>query len=155
MWPDVPLQATECALYYCVKAVDSRMAGNQLLENITEFSSKRVRASSDAPQDTADSLEFNPLAFAGGYNADLYLKSPNASDPGFHVTTGALMAISAYIRSLFLANYTDALGAQDLPSSFPRVRQELDTNLGTAGAVGLNGAGQSLDLEHDECDERL
>ncbi|KFZ06898.1 hypothetical protein V501_06970 [Pseudogymnoascus sp. VKM F-4519 (FW-2642)] len=131
------------------------MAGNQLLENITEFSSKRVRASSDAPQDTADSLEFNPLAFAGGYNTNLYLKSPNASDPGFHVTTGALMAISAYIRSLFLANYTNALSAQDLPSSFPRVRQELDTNLGTAGAVGLNGAGQSLDLEHDERDERL
>ncbi|KFZ16751.1 hypothetical protein V501_02077 [Pseudogymnoascus sp. VKM F-4519 (FW-2642)] len=118
IWPEVPLQATECGLYYCVKAVDSRIEGNQLHENITEFSSKRGPASDDP---------YSPA----------YITSPNASDPVFYVHHSPVTAISEYIQSLFVANYTDPY---DLPDpSLPRVRQEIDTILGMSGAVGLNG----------------
>lgn len=74
LWPDVRLQATECALYYCVKDVSSSMEGNQLLENITEATDavgdpeSWQRGSSKSslgpeyvpPPDEVNSLEFNP-----------------------------------------------------------------------------------------------
>jgi hypothetical protein len=41
LWPDVPLQAMECAIYYCVKNVTSSMEGNRLSESITEVNSVR------------------------------------------------------------------------------------------------------------------
>ncbi|OBT73795.1 hypothetical protein VF21_07999 [Pseudogymnoascus sp. 05NY08] len=150
IWPDVPLQATECALYYCVKGVDSRMEGNQLHENITELSSKREAAFDDTSR-PAYSPVSNFTDKGRGYAADLYLTSPNSSDPAFFVNGGSVIAISAYIQSLFIANYTDPLGgqgpfaelftAQDLvdPSS-PRMHQEIDTSLGISGAMGINGA---------------
>lgn len=35
-WPDTPLKATECGLYYCVKRIESRFENNLMWENITE-----------------------------------------------------------------------------------------------------------------------
>ncbi|KFY93393.1 hypothetical protein V500_03723 [Pseudogymnoascus sp. VKM F-4518 (FW-2643)] len=82
LWPDVRLQATECALYYCVKDVSSSMAGNQLLENITEATDavrtpdSWHRGPEDSslgpeyvpPPDEVNSLEFNPRYSAAGYS---------------------------------------------------------------------------------------
>ncbi|OBT83439.1 hypothetical protein VE02_07869 [Pseudogymnoascus sp. 03VT05] len=131
IWPEVPLQATECGLYYCVKAVNSSVEGNQLHENITEFSSKRDPASGD-PSSPASFPDTGP-----DYQADLYITSPNASDPVFYVHQSPLNAISEYIQSLFVANYTDPYASPD--PSLPRVRQEIDAILRMSGAVGLNG----------------
>lgn len=35
-WPERPLLATECAVYYCVKTIDSTMEGNIIRENVNE-----------------------------------------------------------------------------------------------------------------------
>ncbi|KFY40222.1 hypothetical protein V495_05544, partial [Pseudogymnoascus sp. VKM F-4514 (FW-929)] len=137
IWPDVPLQATECALYYCVKAIDSRMEGNQLHENITEYPS---RLSPLDPLPSVYNLEYNPVLPNGAFGSQVKLVTINTSDNPFRVTDEPVMAISSYIQSFFLVNYTDSHGAFDILSSVPGVRQYLDTTLGIPGAVGLNGA---------------
>ncbi|KFZ01163.1 hypothetical protein V500_00867 [Pseudogymnoascus sp. VKM F-4518 (FW-2643)] len=95
MWFDVPLHATECALYYRVKVVGSRMEGNQLYENITEFSTKRELASDDP-----DSPGFKPRPYVDASNFGLCLASPNASDAAFYVASGSVIYQRIHPKSL-------------------------------------------------------
>lgn len=155
MWPDVRLQATECALYYCVKDVSSSMAGNQLLENITEATDavrdpeSWRRGPDDSsfgpeyvpPPDEVNSLEFNPRYSTAGYS-ELALQSPDNNT--YTVGAGSVMSISAYFQSLFLANYTNANGPQAISDFGPEAIDELK-NFGKLAklakrVVGINGA---------------
>lgn len=34
--PDLPIRAAECAIYYCVKTIDSKIEGNIIHENVAE-----------------------------------------------------------------------------------------------------------------------
>lgn len=155
MWPDVRLEATECALYYCVKDVSSSMAGNQLLENITE-ATDAVRTPDSwhrgpndpslgpeyvPPPDEVNSLEFNPRYSAAGYS-ELVLQSKD--NETYKVSSASVMSISAYLQSLFVANYTDANGPQAISDFGPKAVDELN-NFGKLaklanGVVGINGA---------------
>jgi hypothetical protein len=142
LWPDVPLQAMECAIYYCVKNVTSSMEGNRLSESITEVNSVRdpdswQRFDSEdvppPPPEEADSLEFNPRYPEARYS-DLRLKVTEPDLPySDRVIVGgdSVTSISGYFQSLFLANYPNGPG--------PGVTEELEKKLGK-GAVGVNGA---------------
>ncbi len=147
VWPDVTLQATECAIYYCAKSVSSERKANRLVENITEI--RTVQAPDSwhrIPKDSEKGnfpkftpppgdLEFNPLYSLATYS-DLVLSDPSAKsvhDNGtYSVNDGSVKSISEYFQGLFLVDYS---------RGFPvtGVVDALEKLLGK-GAVGVNGA---------------
>ncbi|KAJ4172712.1 hypothetical protein NW754_002915 [Fusarium falciforme] len=76
-WPNIPMKAEECSLYYCIKMVDSEVQGNQLFENITE----------------ADDLK---LTGPG-----------NLSTEPMSVSSDTVMALSHHMQDLLLGNWTN------------------------------------------------
>lgn len=143
LWPDIPMKATECALYYCVKNVDSSIEENILIENITEASGARRRPDSwerghelkgalpDSiiPPDQISSLEFNKNWSAVSYSA-LVLDFPNnKSESRYSISDYSIKSLSAHMQELFLANWTGG----------SRMRTEIEKKLGKE-AVGFNGA---------------
>ncbi|KAK4039161.1 hypothetical protein C8A01DRAFT_16797 [Parachaetomium inaequale] len=142
VWPNVTMQAMECAIYYCVKKVTSSMESNQLFENITEVhtvqdpdSWQRIGNNSEDSQfppfvPPPGNLEFDPLYSLASYS-DLHLNDPSTNEP-YKVNDDSVKSISAYFRSLFLANFS-----RDVP--VPGMADELEKLL-HKGAVGVNGA---------------
>lgn len=45
-WPDIPVEAVECALYYCVNRYTSRVTNGEVLEDVQEIKKTRRNASS-------------------------------------------------------------------------------------------------------------
>ncbi|KAK6220136.1 hypothetical protein QIS74_05638 [Colletotrichum tabaci] len=143
LWPDVPLKATECALYYCVKNIDSKIEGNRLVENIAEAkdalrdpeSFQRYPELNNSLPETViteeanGTLEFDKYWSAVGYS-DLRLWFPdNKTQNYFRISSGSVLAIGEHMQKLFRANLT---GSSDQ-------RDEIEKKLGRA-AVGFNGA---------------
>ncbi|UPL00378.1 hypothetical protein LCI18_011312 [Fusarium solani-melongenae] len=140
-WPNIPMQAEECSLYYCIKMVDSEVQGNQLFENITEADGwirdpESWKRSDDyelpkmntPPDDEVDSLEFNVWYSAAQYS-DLKLKGPgNLSTEPMTVSADTVMALSHHLQDLFLGNWTNTTV----------IRKSIQETLGK-GAVGFNG----------------
>ncbi len=141
VWPDVALQATQCAIYYCVKNVTLSMEVNRLSENITEVytvldpdSWQRAPHNSNLPQfpkfdPLLGSLEFDPLYSLARYS-DLRLIDPSTNG-SYRVDDALVKSISAYFQSLSLAEFS-----RDAP--VPGVADELEKVL-HKGAVGVNG----------------
>ncbi|GKT85721.1 hypothetical protein CT0861_02939 [Colletotrichum tofieldiae] len=142
-WPDVPLQATECALYYCVKNINSRVEGNQLIENITEATDARrdpgswergAELKNGLPENVITeeangTLEFDKYWSAVGYS-ELRLEFPNnATQDYFRISPTSVMSIGAHMQQLFRANLTGSVDQ----------REEIEKKLGK-GAAGVNGA---------------
>ncbi|KAK1974446.1 hypothetical protein LZ30DRAFT_408673 [Colletotrichum cereale] len=142
-WPDVPLQATECALYYCVKNIDSKVEGNQLIESITEATDairdpdswKRFPEyenglpESVITEEANGTLEFDKFWSAVGYS-DLVFKFPdNMTQPWFWVSPTSIKSIGSHMQQLFRANLTGGSSQ----------REEIEKKLGK-GAAGFNGA---------------
>ncbi|CAG8232295.1 unnamed protein product [Penicillium nalgiovense] len=119
-WPEIPLLATECAIYYCVKTIDSTMEGNIIRGNVSEAtdavrdsnyfllsgSQDYMAPENMPPVNESAPLEFNELyAYAG--RDDLVLHFPdNSSKPSYSVTANAVWALSQYMQTLFSINIT-------------------------------------------------
>lgn len=142
-WPDVPVRATECALYYCVQRINTTVVGNDIRETATDAHAKRDPKSwqpvikpfkyygpenLEAP-DASDSIEFRKKNWAIDHT-DLLLHFPDdSSKPVYTLSQKAVKSISAYFQSLFLSDIftgTDARAA---------VAKALGND-----AVGFNGA---------------
>ncbi|KAF7541976.1 hypothetical protein G7Z17_g11847 [Cylindrodendrum hubeiense] len=149
-WPDVRLNAMECAIHYCVQTIDSAVEGNQLMENIEEATDairdpdswERGPEHEDnlpeniPPDDEIDSLEFDSRYSTVSYSS-LVLKFPNNdTEPWYTVGEKSVKSLSAYFQGLFLKNYTDRA----------RVKKEVEKKLGK-GAVGFNGASFGPDTD--------
>ncbi|KAI8651609.1 hypothetical protein NCS55_01406400 [Fusarium keratoplasticum] len=140
-WPNIPMKAKECSLYYCIKMVDSEVQGNQLFENITEAdgwirdpeswerrNNDELTKINTPPDDEIDSLEFN-LWYSAAYYSDLKLRGPgNLSTEPMSVSSDTVMALSHHMQDLLLGNWTNTTD----------IRKSIQEKLGK-GAVGFNG----------------
>ncbi|KAF4998529.1 hypothetical protein FDECE_11770 [Fusarium decemcellulare] len=156
-WPNMPMQATECSLYYCIKQVDSEVQGNQLFENITEAdgwirdpdswerqdTDEKLTKQNTPPDDEIHSLEFN-LWYSAAYYSDLRLTQPNDSlTDRVSVSADSVMALSHHMQKLLLGNFTNTTSIQ----------KSIAEKLGK-GAVGFNGVsygpeGEELAMDVD------
>ncbi|TDZ30565.1 hypothetical protein CTRI78_v011867 [Colletotrichum trifolii] len=142
-WPDVPVKATECALYYCIKQVDSVIEGNQLKESVTEApgtrrdpdSWERLNEKADGqpeniiPKDEKGTLEFNKYWSVVSYT-DLVLEfTDDRVDGRYLMSADSVKALSSHFQDLFRGNWDNSTD----------LREALDRKLGN-GAVGFNGA---------------
>ncbi|RSL69285.1 hypothetical protein CEP53_002284 [Fusarium sp. AF-6] len=146
-WPNIPMKAEECSLYYCIKMVDSEVQGNQLFENITEADGwirdpeswerredDELTKINTPPDDETDSLEFNLWYSAASYS-DLKLKGPgNLSTEPMSVSSDTVMALSHHMQDLLLGNWTNTT----------EIRKSIEEKLGK-GAVGFNGVSRGPD----------
>ncbi|KAF6812582.1 hypothetical protein CMUS01_13026 [Colletotrichum musicola] len=156
-WPTIKLDASECALYYCLKNVTSTVKVNELTESFTEFdgvtrtpgsrndigSSSQVqdllrenarKSEFQAPADEARSLEFHKMWSVLGYNS-LGLRDP--SRPllrSAEVQEDSIKSLSAHFQGLFRwkAWFDNATIRESL--------QNISGIMGLEDAVGFNGA---------------
>ncbi|KPM39707.1 hypothetical protein AK830_g6852 [Neonectria ditissima] len=149
-WPDIPMRAMECAVYYCVKTIDSAVTGDRLVENITE-ATEYVRTSDSwergserennlkentPPDDERDSLEFDSRYSVVEYS-DLVFGIPNNyTESLYRVDHKSVKSISAYFQNLLRANHTGS----------PRQKREIEKKLGK-GAAGFNGVAIGPDMD--------
>jgi hypothetical protein len=156
-WPDSPIRAEECALYYCVKSVNSSVHGNIIHEDVKERKDAiRDPASwqtaidpteeSFAPEnipkdnDTLYSLKFHDT-YAAITMDDLAFYFPdNSSQPQYRVTQHAVKAISAYFQQLLLV---------DGYNSNKEIRDVANKLLGMTDAVMYNGFSFNFQLVPD------
>ncbi|KAJ0309417.1 hypothetical protein COL516b_002661 [Colletotrichum fioriniae] len=143
LWPDIPMQATECALYYCVKRINSAVEGNQIQENVTEAldsrrdpdSWKRSSEYEDGQPENVISKEANgTLEFdkywSAVYNTDLRLEFPHISNEGYYrISQDSVKSMGAHMQELLRTNLSGTLDQ----------REEIEKILGS-DAVGFNGA---------------
>lgn len=141
-WPDVPVRATECALYYCVKSIDVKVESNSLQENATEETdAKRDPSSWNAteigsyaaihempPQSELESLEFNKYS-TDFPRTDLKLYYPNNRImPNYTIDDSTVWSVSAFFQGLLSDNITAS----------PSIRAAISKALPNK-PVGLNG----------------
>jgi hypothetical protein len=142
-WPEMPLLANECAIYYCVKTINSTLEGNIIRENVNEatdavrdpnsflLSPRRLdhlALENMPPVNESAPLEFNEL-YAYAYLDDLVLQFPdNSSKPPYSITANAVWALSLYMQNLFSTNITTGSNITTAMSDVPR-----------QDAVGYNG----------------
>ncbi|KAH6686302.1 hypothetical protein F5X68DRAFT_262105 [Plectosphaerella plurivora] len=142
VWPNIPMLATESALYYCVKNVTASVVDNKFHEEVTEVSGVTRTIDSwdaalldenngtyQAPPEEARGLVFESSWSWRGYN-DLQLQVPD-HDGLFTVTPISVFSISAHLQSLF--RWPDWHNSTT-------VRQRLEAVPGMAKAVAYNSA---------------
>ena len=115
-WP-VPVRATECAVYYCVKNIDAEVKGNKITENAAVTAGAKHGADSWKPLwqnlpeyyqpqniPPADNLtassfmQITPVSTA----RTLSLNSPDDSSKSqFRITQAPIKSISAHFQSTF------------------------------------------------------
>lgn len=113
-WPDLPIEATECALYYCIKQYNASVYNGVLYENETTI--QNVRRSPDSWQiqqtrypggpdpsrfensTAVRSLEYSNQT-AGLYWSDLMLESDSGSK--YNVSQQGVHGTSAYFQNTF------------------------------------------------------
>ncbi|RJE21872.1 hypothetical protein PHISCL_05790 [Aspergillus sclerotialis] len=147
-WPDVPIRASECAIYYCAQSINSRIDGNTIYENATQ--DPQVKRDPDSwqpiftpidekyvpenipPGNKMSSLEWNER-YSVIKREDLVLHNPeNSSSPKYVLAESAVKSISSYFPSLLTANLTGS----------PNVTAAIAKKLGEH-AVSYNGARMS------------
>ena len=123
LWPDSPVRATECALYYCVKNIDVKVENNTISENTTRAAdAKREPGSfkvSDSeltdlyspenipPENMRDSLEFDEH-YSFVRHSDLVLSFPNDSNkPSYKVDSSSVWSLGTFVQNLLSANITN------------------------------------------------
>jgi hypothetical protein len=123
-WPDTPLKARECGLYYCVKRIEARFENNLMQEHITEATEFSLTPESWTPADggnfgSVEDLKADiPKAYLpnGELPTDMIYdkytscvsrnlpKFENTADKGgptYSVRRETIMAISEYIQSIW------------------------------------------------------
>ncbi|KAH0432167.1 hypothetical protein CcaCcLH18_06665 [Colletotrichum camelliae] len=141
-WPNLSLKAIECALYYCIKTVESKVENARLAEVVTEAAgSRRDEYSWDssignsrlspeyrAPLDEVRSLEFHKLWSVADYTP---LRIMLNSRERVTIESKSIKSIGAYIQGLFRWEpwFNDT-----------KILNELHRLEGMENAVGCNGA---------------
>lgn len=105
VWPNVPVTATECALYFCVKEIQSQMVGNKLVENATEASYQRVHSEEHSRLFGSDGI-FSTLEFVANMTEDKiqdhlslnYTSADGSTTTNYVVATNAYLPISHYLE---------------------------------------------------------
>ena len=143
-WP-VPVRATECALYYCVKTIETAVESNNVIENATEATDAKLRPDSWLPQhvpledyysvhnippssDELESLEYHDRFSYIARNPLTFHFPGNPSKPEYAVTPVAVHTINAYFQELFVSFHSYA----------PYVNLSIFETLG-GGAAGFTG----------------
>ncbi|KAF9632994.1 hypothetical protein BFW01_g3857 [Lasiodiplodia theobromae] len=109
VWPDLPVAATECALYYCVNRYASSVHNGTLHEDITAVAGAKRAADSWALVDfpeawepynetMAQSIDFDDN-FSAAKRSDLAIETPDGQL--FNVSQTAVDSISAYFKLTF------------------------------------------------------
>ncbi|KAH6889839.1 hypothetical protein B0T10DRAFT_513043 [Thelonectria olida] len=106
-WPDLPLEATECALYYCINNYTTRVQDGILSEISSQLTATRhpqswVPMNLDSqvlPEPYLSNLEFDDN-LSGIVRSDLQLVSPN-SHATYNVSQTAVDSISSFFQSTF------------------------------------------------------
>jgi hypothetical protein len=113
-WPDTPVRATECALYYCVKSMEPRVEAHVVNDGAKEVQGmKRLQSSwgvvggkndSVAPENIPkhpDSLEFdNKTSFLTREPLALYSPDENPPRRMYNITSNGVFSISALFQDL-------------------------------------------------------
>ncbi|KAH7161109.1 hypothetical protein EDB81DRAFT_682497 [Dactylonectria macrodidyma] len=170
-WPDIPMQATECAVYYCVKTVNASVEGNKLIEKVVEAKTARrdpesweYRSDNDddifpeniPPADERDSLEFN-RNYSVIERSSLSLKFPESDtrrkNQDYEIAQASVKSISAYVQNIFLGK----LPNMDEDQIQVLAKKKLGKNaVGfNSAAIGPGTAGDSTSLGMDAYPPRL
>ncbi|KAH7308095.1 hypothetical protein B0I35DRAFT_483377 [Stachybotrys elegans] len=113
-WPNVSMKASECALYYCIQNITSRVDNFRLHEEVSELVG--VTRSPDswdsgldgnddlppeyhAPPDEARALEFHELWSVADYES-LELDVPMSSE-SYRIEADSIKSLSAHMQGLF------------------------------------------------------
>lgn len=144
-WPDAPVRASECAVYYCVQNINTTVEGNTIYENTTEDTQAKRDPNSwqpkyspldekYAPENLPPDHQMSSLEWDERYSAisreDLILYYPqNSSDSTYTLAETAVKPISAYFPSLLTVNMTGSVN----------ISRVIAERLGEH-AVGYNGA---------------
>ena len=113
-WPKVPMQAMECAIYYCVQNIEASVTGNTLHERQVENKTfVRNRDSWERyqepehggerftpPADERDSLEFHPQYSVADYT-DLELERADGMGGVYWIHEDSVKSLSAYMQNAF------------------------------------------------------
>lgn len=149
-WPEVPIRATECALYYCVKTIDVKVEQNALYESyLSENATEDTDAKRDPdswqyrnidywkenygseyvpPDDELANLEFDKH-YSAAMRSDLKLHFPhNSSKPEYNINAPTVWSVNDYVRQLLSTNITES------PSIHAAISKVLPNN-----SVGFNG----------------
>lgn len=126
-WPNMPVSAMECALFYCVNNYEitvSNGALQQSSEQATDFT--RASDSWDVPKEYASQMtksQLNSIAFDKMFSAiprsDLALESPT-NGSRFSIAPVAVNSISHYYQSTFASQLYD-LNITETPSKKGRL----------------------------------
>ncbi|KAK2761701.1 hypothetical protein FQN54_001529 [Arachnomyces sp. PD_36] len=149
-WPNVSLSATECAIYYCVKTIETRVDGNIIHENATEATdavrnpdSWELRSSFEygaAPENVPPDNKNATLEFHKYHSAaqrdDLVISFPNnSSKPNYTLSYTAVWSVSQFIQELLSTdliendNVTEAISkSKFLPNDTARYNGMLDNS---------------------------
>ncbi|KAM5346532.1 hypothetical protein ACJ41O_009537 [Fusarium nematophilum] len=136
MWPEFEVQASECALYYCVKSytaeskdglisMTSRELKDEQQRNPDSWASldRNLQRSDGVAEDVLRSLAYHPKE-AIITRSDLQLHHDGANKTGWNVSQEAVYGISYYMQNLFAVclngeeNCTQALEDWDVPNGF-------------------------------------
>ncbi|KAF6819421.1 hypothetical protein CPLU01_13062 [Colletotrichum plurivorum] len=159
-WPTFNLDASECALYYCLKNITSEVKGSELTENITEVtgvtrspgswnegesyttwdtdpSDPRNSPEFHAPADEARSLEFHKMWSVDSYNS-LGLHDPSQGLRSAEIQEVSIKSLSAHFQAMFRweAWFNNTV-----------IRESLRGIPGMEGAVGFNGLIAQIERE--------
>lgn len=108
-WPNIPVIASECALYYCGIEISSNVTNNTLMETNRELNLVRnpdsyrvlnTSRSSSLPKNLTDSLEFDPYT-AAIYRTNLQIEDHKNKSLTFNFSQEAVKSISSYFLSTF------------------------------------------------------
>ena len=151
-WPDAPIRASECAIYYCVQNIKSEVNGNIIHENATQDNHFKRDPDSYKPDPILTPLHENyapinippdisSLEWNVNYSAipleDLVLyNTKNSSDLNYSIADRSIKSISSYFPTLLTTNLTGS----------PNVTAAIAKTLGE-DAVGFNGARTRDDSE--------
>jgi lambda repressor-like predicted transcriptional regulator len=141
-WPNTPVRATECALYYCVKEIDERFEGNVPSEVSKEVDFVRTPESYQHkeddpylhwPENTPDS--YGSLEFHERYSAasmtPLSLEYTNATGftSSYNVTDVAVKAISSYFQDTLRQSWVNESEViAEARKTIPYVREMWNAN---------------------------
>lgn len=160
-WPDIPLRATECALYYCVKTMNPSVTGNIIHDNASEaidavrdpdswiISSREFIKENYAPENIPPdngnaTLEYDKrYSYARRNNLVLHFPD-NSSKPQYELTARAVWALSQFFQELLSTNLTGGANAtaaiaERLSSDaagFNGMSRDVEGNVGKPPALG-------------------
>ncbi|KAF4466778.1 hypothetical protein FALBO_6352 [Fusarium albosuccineum] len=148
-WPEYPMQAMECSLYYCIKTISAAIEGNELVEKAAESSGmsrdpnswQRSKTRLWSGNNISANGVFDDMEFHVNYSAaiysDLVLKVPDngfGTTSSFNISQSSITSISHFMQDLFTRDLTTPRMKEEEEA----LRKVTQSKLGK-DAVGFNG----------------